>query len=68
MVRETTQHDRDIRGTLTIQETADFLGLSRGSVYAAARAGDLPVVRVGRRLLVSKDALAAWLNSRPAAN
>ena len=40
--------------TLTIAEAAELLGISRGSAYEAARTGDLPVIRIGKRLLVSR--------------
>ena len=47
---------------LTIDETARFLRISRGLAYEGARRGDLPTVRVGRRLLVPRIWLLAWLN------
>jgi excisionase family DNA binding protein len=40
------------RLTLTVEEAAELLGVSRGLAYEAARRGDLPVIRLGRRLLV----------------
>lgn len=50
------------RATLSIDETAAVLGISRGVAYASARSGDgFPVKRIGRRLLVSVPALLAWL-------
>jgi excisionase family DNA binding protein len=45
------------RRTLTVPEAAEVLGVSRNSAYAAARSGDLPTIRIGRRLLVPVDAL-----------
>ncbi len=51
----------DGRSTLSVEETAEVLGLSRAAAYAAAKAGDLPVVRVGRRLLVPRFALEKLL-------
>ena len=51
--------------TLTIPETARILGISRGSAYLAARSGELPgVIRIGRRLLVSRPALERFLAQR----
>jgi excisionase family DNA binding protein len=38
-----------------------FLGLSRTLTYDAARRGVLPTIRIGKKLLVSRDALADWL-------
>ena len=45
------------RQTLTVEEAAKLLGVSRGSAYEAVRSGELPVVRLGRRLLVPRQAL-----------
>ncbi|MCH7583290.1 MAG: helix-turn-helix domain-containing protein [Acidobacteria bacterium] len=50
--------------TLTITEAAELLGISRNSAYEAARSGNLagvPVLRVGRRLLVPAAPLRALL-------
>ena len=45
------------RLTLTIEETAEALGVSRTSAYQAAKSGEIPAIRVGRRLLVPIVAL-----------
>jgi excisionase family DNA binding protein len=47
--------------TLTIEECAGILRLSRGSTYEAARRGEIPVIRIGRRLLVPRARLMALL-------
>ena len=47
--------------TLTIEETARALGIGRNLAYALAREDRLPVVRLGRRLLVSRTALEHML-------
>src|SRR2546422_11112482 len=46
---------------LTIAETARRLRIGRNSAYEAARRGELPVVRIGRRLLVPRVALERLL-------
>jgi excisionase family DNA binding protein len=46
---------------LTVPETARLLRISRGSAYEAVRRGEIPAVRVGRRLLVPRVALEAML-------
>lgn len=46
--------------TLTIEEAAKELGISRYLAYEQARAGQIagvPVLRVGRRLLIPRAAL-----------
>ena len=41
------------------------LGLSRQSVYAAARRGDIPTIRIGGRILVPVAALNRLLGAAP---
>ena len=45
----------------TISEAGVLLGIGRGAAYEAARRGDIPVLRIGRRWLVSKVALDKML-------
>ena len=47
--------------TLTIEECAVLLRLSRGSAYEAARTGQIPTIRIGRRLLVPRAKLMRML-------
>ena len=47
--------------TLTIEETSHALRISRGLCYELARTGQIPVLRLGRRLLVPRDQLEAML-------
>lgn len=43
--------------TFTVDETADLIRLSRNATYEAIRRGEIPAIRVGRRLLVPRAAL-----------
>ena len=49
------------RRTLTIEEAAKALGVSRGAAYAAAGRGELPTVRIGKRYVVPKSQLEKML-------
>ncbi len=40
------------RATITVEEAGRILGISRSAAYRAANAGQIPTIRVGRRLLV----------------
>ena len=40
------------RETLTVEETARLLGISRNGAYEAARTGQIPTIRIGKRILV----------------
>jgi excisionase family DNA binding protein len=51
------------RLTYTVEEAAERLGVSRGSAYQAAREGQLPTLRLGRRLLVPRQALERMLTA-----
>ena len=52
--------------TVSIPEAAHLLGLSRNGAYEAAKRGELPTVRFGRRIVVSKPALMRLLEeARP---
>jgi len=56
-------HDR---ATLTVwPETAGILGLSKASAYEAARRGEIPTIRIGKRLLVPTAALRRMLDLDP---
>ncbi len=49
------------RTTLTVEEAGQLLGLSRSSAYRAAARGELPTLRLGRRLIVPTGRLLAML-------
>ena len=51
------------RATITVEQTARFLGLGR-TAYEAARRGEFPTRRLGRRLVVPVPALLDWLGVR----
>ena len=49
------------RLTYTVAEAGELLGISRGSAYEAAKTGDIPVLKIGGRLLVPKAVLDRML-------
>jgi len=46
---------------MTVDEAAEALGISRSHAYELVRTGDLPSVRLGRRLVVPVRTLMAML-------
>jgi excisionase family DNA binding protein len=44
-----------------VQQACDLLGISRSAGYRAAAAGDLPTIRLGRRLYVPTARFAALI-------
>lgn len=50
------------RLTMTIPEAAQKLGIGRNEGYLAARRGDIPTIRIGKRVLVPIAAFDRFLN------
>ena len=46
-----------VRMTMTITEAAQALGIGRTLAYELARTGELPTIKLGRRLVVPRWAL-----------
>lgn len=51
------------RMTIRVEEAAAILGISRNHAYAAAKSGELPTIKIGKRLLVPRIALDRLLAS-----
>jgi excisionase family DNA binding protein len=54
----------DRKLVLTISEAAILLRISRGHAYELARRNELPVIRLGRRIVVPRRALDDYLLGR----
>ncbi len=60
----TKENGDDDRAVMSVwPEAGRKLGLSRNSSYEAAARGDIPTIRIGRRLLVPKVAFERLLAS-----
>ncbi len=53
--------------TVTVSEAAVALGISRSTAYECVRTGQLRAVRLGRRLVVPRDAITELLAGATAA-
>ena len=58
-----TLEDLRRRATITVPEAALLLGIGRSACFEAARRGELPTLRLGRRVLVPVPALLRMLGS-----
>jgi len=56
------------RLTLSIESTAKILGIGRNLCYDKVKTGEIPVIKIGRRLLVPKAALEKLLEQGQAVN
>jgi excisionase family DNA binding protein len=53
--------DKVERATLTVDEAAKFLGLSRWAAFEAIKNKEIPAVKIGRRLVVPRAGLERML-------
>jgi excisionase family DNA binding protein len=54
------------RLTIDVPTAGERLGLSRNAAYAAAKAGEIPVIKIGGRLLVPCAQFERLLNGQAA--
>ena len=48
----------------TVAEVARWLGVDRKTIYDAVKRRELPCGRLGRRVILSRAAITAWLGGR----
>ena len=54
------------RLVFTVEEAAEILRVSRAFTYELLNRGELPCLRLGRRILVPRRALERFIEERPA--
>ena len=47
--------------TLTVSEAAEMIGISKPSMYEVVRAGKVRSVKVGKKILISRQSLMDWI-------
>ncbi|WHY98830.1 helix-turn-helix domain-containing protein [Peribacillus simplex] len=53
-----------MRQTITVKEAADYIGVSKDTIYNLARHQQIPHVRVGKRILFRSEVLNDWMNQQ----
>jgi excisionase family DNA binding protein len=56
--------DFPIPTLMTMEDARQRLRLSRRMLYKLAKSRELPTIRIGRRVLVSMEALSAFIDAR----
>ena len=51
--------------TYSVKEAAALLGVSSNAAYEAVHRGEIPTIRIGRRILVPRAAFDRWLSGTP---
>ncbi len=54
-------HEIQDRLVLTVPEAADLLGICRNAAYEGVRRGEIPSIRIGKRLVVPRAAFEEML-------
>ena len=52
----------ELPAMLTATELAGALGISRAGAYTLIHSKGFPTLRIGKRLMVPKDKLSAWID------
>ena len=50
------------KATLSVDELAQYLGISRPKAYELVHKAGFPKISIGRRIIVPKEALLAWMD------
>jgi excisionase family DNA binding protein len=50
--------------TLCAEEVSQVLGISRANAYTLMHAQDFPTIKIGKRMVVPKDKLIAWMEEQ----
>jgi excisionase family DNA binding protein len=61
-LRSMKNNEKVNRSVLSVEEVRSQLGLSRSLMYDAVRSGQIPAIRIGRRILIPRTALEQLLN------
>lgn len=48
-------------GAISIEEAVKFTGIGRSKLYQAMASGELPSFKFGKRRLIRREAVSAWL-------
>jgi excisionase family DNA binding protein len=60
----TANHATKRRLTLTVEETAELIGISRAQAYRCVKTGEIRAVQLGRRLVVPVVAIEELLGTQ----
>lgn len=70
MSPQSVRHGENKSGSrmlMSIHETAEQLCLSESTLRRRTKEGLIPAIRLGRRVLYSREAITAWIGAKEAA-
>ena len=54
----------DLPMTLSVEDVASYLGISRVGAYNLSHSKGFPSMRIGKRILIPRDHFLEWLDRR----
>ena len=57
-------HYDQLPQVLNADQLASFLNISRANAYTLLHRHDFPTIKLGKRMMVQKDKLLAWLDKQ----
>lgn len=64
MPAATVRDVRELPAILTVAQLQQLLGISRPKAYELVNSEGFPVIRIGRAVLVPREALLRWLDEQ----
>lgn len=52
------------KATLSVEETAKYLGIGRNKAYELVGSGMIPHLKLGKQLRIPKISLEAWISAQ----
>lgn len=52
------------RSTLTVEEIAKYIGISKEQIYLMVREKRIPCFRIGRRILFKRESIDRWIEDQ----
>ena len=50
-----------VKPTLTVDEAARLIGISKPKMYELTKSPDFPVIHIGRKILINRQSLLRWM-------
>ena len=63
-MKSTYTNIEDLPLTLNAREAAEVLRISKSKVYELAQSESFPAIRIGKRVVISRDKLIEWMNTQ----
>lgn len=52
------------KATMSVNETAEYIGIGRGKLYNMVKEGKIPYLKFGKSIRIPRRSLEIWLNQQ----